>query len=142
MNSLTFPDVSVWLAFLREDHQHRSVAKQWWDTSDSEVLAFSRLTHLSVLRLLTTAAVMGGKPLSMSGAWNSCGRLFDDPRATILPDPPTLERSLRRYTARDDSSPKLWADAYLLAFAEEAGGTVVTFDQALARRAPHCLLLA
>jgi predicted nucleic acid-binding protein len=36
--------------------------------------------------------------------------------------------------------PKLWADAWLLAFAAAAGGTVVTFDRALAARGAHCLL--
>lgn len=36
--------------------------------------------------------------------------------------------------------PKLWADAWLLAFAECAGGAVITFDRALAARAGHTVL--
>jgi predicted nucleic acid-binding protein len=39
------------------------------------------------------------------------------------------------------ASPKIWADAYLLAFAEETGAIVVTFDRALARRREHSILL-
>jgi predicted nucleic acid-binding protein len=34
----------------------------------------------------------------------------------------------------------VWADAWLLAVAEAAGGVLVTFDKALAARGAHCLL--
>jgi predicted nucleic acid-binding protein len=34
----------------------------------------------------------------------------------------------------------LWADAWLLAIAEAAGGVLVTFDKALAVRGALCLL--
>jgi len=38
------------------------------------------------------------------------------------------------------ASPKVWADAWLLAFAETADGVLVTFDKALGPRGALCLL--
>jgi hypothetical protein len=47
-------------------------------------------------------------------------------------------REYRWWAAR--ASPKQWADAWLLAFAKVAGGTLVTFDRALVSRGAYCLL--
>jgi hypothetical protein len=69
MTSLSFPDVNVWLAVISPDHVHRAAARRWWDSDASEVIAFSRFAQIGVPRLLTTAAVMNGKPLTMSAAW-------------------------------------------------------------------------
>jgi predicted nucleic acid-binding protein len=52
-----------------------------------------------------------------------------------------LESSFRRYTDARQASPKLWADAWLLAFAEMSDGTIVTFDRAVAHRSPRGILL-
>ena len=41
---------------------------------------------------------------------------------------------------KSPASPKLWAGAWLLALAQAARGTLVTFDRALAARGAHCLL--
>jgi len=35
----------------------------------------------------------------------------------------------------------MWADAWLLSFAQAAEGTLVTFDRALAARGAHCVLI-
>lgn len=137
----TFPDVNVWLAVLTADHAHRAAAKRWWEEDTSPTLAFVRLTQLGLLRLLTTASVMCGKPLTMPEAWAAYDRLFEDARVAFLTETPELEAALRRRTATPECSPKLWNDAWLLAFAEETRGKVVTFDRALARRAPHSILL-
>ena len=48
---------------------------------------------------------------------------------------------LEDHAHKNHASPKLWADAWLLAFAECAGGAVITFDQALTSRASHAVLL-
>jgi toxin-antitoxin system PIN domain toxin len=138
--SLSFPDVNVWLAVILEDHAHRSVAQAWWRGEDSRI-AFIRVTEISVLRLLTTHAAMNGRPLSTDEAWQVYERLFkDDNRTVLMPEPPGVEARFREYTTGSAASPKLWGDAWLLAFAEAAGGTVITFDRALAARGAHCLL--
>lgn len=52
-----------------------------------------------------------------------------------------LEQAFRNAASSDQASPKLWADAYLTAFAEVLGAQVVTFDRALARRCQGSHLL-
>jgi toxin-antitoxin system PIN domain toxin len=139
-SSLNFPDVNVWIALLLENHVHREAARLWWQATDATV-AFTRFTQISVLRLLTTAAAMDGKPLSLNEAWRAYDRLFTDERVGLMPEPPEVETRFRQSTRAQTASPKLWADTWLLAFAESAGGILVTFDRALAARSTCCLLL-
>ena len=134
MSSLSFPDINVWLALLMADHAHRTAALRWGDLDGAESIAFCRLTQLGVLRLLTTPAAMNHRPLTMNQAWNAYDRIFADPRVEFLPEPASLEEPLRKIATARVSSPKLWADAYLSAFALRAGATLVTFDRALAAR--------
>ena len=141
MTSLSFPDINVWLALLIEDHIHRPSAVAWWRADHSKRIAFSRLTQIGVLRLLTTSAAMNGQPLSMAEAWAAHDYLYLDHRVVFLPEPSTLEQAFRAAAAGDQTSPKLWADAYVAAFAEAAGAEVVTFDRALAGRCNASRLL-
>jgi len=140
MISLNFPDVNVWMALVLENHVHRQVAQTWWQATDSTI-AFMRFTEMSVLRLLTTPAAMSGKPLSIDDAWRVYDRLFEDERVSFIPEPAAAERHFREFASGRAASPKLWADAWLLGFAQAAEGTLVTFDWALAARGPSCLLL-
>jgi toxin-antitoxin system PIN domain toxin len=142
MSSLGFPDVNVWLALLLEDHVHRSVALRWWRSAPFEVIAFSRFTQMSVLRLLTTPAVMNDRPLTMAGAWKAYDKLFGDGRVALVGEPVGLDAAFREHTSGRRASPKLWADSYLLAFARAHDGVLVSFDKALASRSSNCLLLA
>ena len=142
MISSIFPDVNVWVALLHPGHVHRAVAEQWWESGYSGAIGFLRLTQMGVLRLITTAAVMKGKPLRMPEAWAAYDRLFDDDRVAFFPEPHGIDAAFRKYARKNHASPKLWADAWLLAFAECADGLVVTFDQALAARASHTVLLS
>jgi predicted nucleic acid-binding protein len=54
MAALIFPDFNVWLAILHFEHVHHAIAKSWWQTHDSDVICFTRITQISLLRLLTT----------------------------------------------------------------------------------------
>lgn len=136
--SLVFPDVNVWPA-LSIEHIHQNLALGWW-RRETRAIGFCRFTQLSFLRLLTTPAVMSGAPLTMRLAWKAYDRLLTDERVQFVPEPDLFETALRRFSAETNSSPKLWADAYLLAFAKQLGGALVTFDRALAQRAGHGLL--
>ena len=140
MRSLSFPDVNVWLALVAEDHVHHEAAKRWWEADDSERIAFIRLTQIGLLRLLTNAAVMGN-PRTMQEAWAAHDRLYSDDRVDFLHEPPGVEKRFRTYASEQSASPKLWADAWLLAFAEASGGTIVTFDRPLASRSPASIWL-
>jgi predicted nucleic acid-binding protein len=85
---------------------------------------------------------MNGKPLRMPEAWVAYDRLYSDDRVAFVNEPHGIEAAFRKYARKNHASPKLWADAWLLAFAECADGVVVTFDKALAARAGHTILLS
>jgi hypothetical protein len=64
-----------------------------------------------------------------------------DARVVFLAEPVSLEEPLRRLASGGAASPKLWAEAWLTAFASRSGATRVTFDRALASRSDNSLLL-
>jgi predicted nucleic acid-binding protein len=130
------------LALLLENHVHRAAARRWWESTDSDLIGFLRVTQISVLRLLTTSGAMNGKPLRLPEAWSAYDSLFGDDRVAFIDEPSGIETAFRKYARKNHASPKLWADAWLLAFAECADGVVVTFDKALAARASHTVLLS
>ena len=137
MTSLSFPDVNLWLALAVPEHLHVGVAARWWKETEGRI-AFCRLTQLGFLRLLTTAAVMRGKPLTSTEAWSVYRRYFEDDRVLFVAEPSGVERLFQKQS-EGSASPRVWADAWLLAFAKAAGGTLVTFNKALATRGAHCL---
>jgi predicted nucleic acid-binding protein len=70
--------------------------------------------------------------LSQSEAWRAYHRWFEDRRIGFRfePESTELDRLFEQLSTGPLSSTKLWADAYLAAFATTAGLTLVTFDQA------------
>ena len=59
----------------------------------------------------------------------------------FLPEPDGLEKDFRTRSRLPSRSPKVWADAYLLAFASVAGLKLVTFDRGLKSGGAEVLLL-
>lgn len=141
MTLLSFPDINLWLALAAPEHVHSKPARRWWRQCQGRI-GFCRFTELGFLRLMTTSAAMDGKPLSMDEAWRVQDRLYEDDRVVFVPEPAEAEEEFRRRAVGQQTSPKLWADAWLLAFASAAGGQLVTFDRALAARGALCLLEA
>lgn len=131
--------MNVWLALATVEHVHSGLARRWW-AAEKGAIAFCRLTQLGFLRLMTTAAAMDGRPLSIAAAWQVYDKLYDDDRVTFMPEPPEVEKRFREKAVGKVASPKVWADAWLLATAQEAGGILVTFDKALGPRGALCLL--
>ena len=129
----------MWLALAAPEHTHAATARNWWNKEDGRI-AFSRFTQLGFLRLMTTAAAMDGKPLSVAEAWRIHDRFYSDDRIAFVAEPPEVEAHFRKYASARTVSPKIWSDAWLLAVAEAAEGTVVTFDRALGARGALCLL--
>ena len=130
MSSSLFPDVNVWLALSHDGHIHHAIAADWFRGRD-ETLFFCRLTQLGFLRLLTNQQVMGVDVMSQAAAWREYHRWFEDERIEFHqePDGPEFETLFQEFSSRGHRSPKLWADAYLAAFARAAGLTLVTFDR-------------
>lgn len=84
---------------------------------------------------------MGGDVQTMRGAWAIWDKIASDERVGFLPEPDDLEPRLRKHTRLASTSPKVWADAYLLAFAQSCSLTLVTFDRALGSRAAGSVVI-
>src|SRR5689334_22617699 len=134
MKSFLFPDVNVWLALTHDRHVHHAIAANWFTGQDG-MLFFCRFTELGLLRLLTTEQVMGPDVLTQGKAWQAYRRWLADRRVEfhIEPQSEEFETLFERFSSRSRPSPKLWADAYLGAFAAAAGLTLITFDRAFSK---------
>jgi len=141
MSTLNFLDANVWLALLWNRHIHAERAREWFEEADEEQFFFCRFTQLTILRLLTTEKIMGKDTKTMSEAWSVWDRVWADTRIAFLPEPDDLEKEFRSRSRLSSRSPKVWADAYLLAFASAAGLKFVTFDRALRAHGANLLLL-
>jgi toxin-antitoxin system PIN domain toxin len=131
MNILNFLDANVWLALLWSRHVHSERAGAWFERSSEEKFFFCRITQITVLRLLTTSTVMGSDVKTMSEAWALWDKVCADDRIALLGEPEAIEPEFRSFSALRSSSRKVWADAYLAAFAAVAGLKLVTFDRGL-----------
>ena len=132
--TLFFPDLNVWLALSDSGHQHSRDAWNWLNSLPGDArLAFSRYTHVGLLRLLVTPSVMGSAALTLGRAWSVYGRWLEDPRVEFYPEARDVEAAFRRATARfaSQKAAKAVGDCWLLACAMEMDATLVTFDRAL-----------
>jgi uncharacterized protein len=135
MKSSLFPDVNVWLALTHERHAHHATARRWLDSEHDPQLYFCRFTQLGLLRLLTNEQVMAEDVLSQRKAWQTYRRWLEDSRINFHREPESaeFESLFEDLSTRSYPATKLWADAYLAAFAKSSGLTLVTFDRALER---------
>lgn len=136
-----FLDANVVLALLWDRHMHSEQARRWFYEDSEEDFFFCRFTQIAVLRLLTTQSVMGNDVRNMAGAWAAWDRLVVDSRVRFMNEPVHIEIAFRSQSRLLTPSPKVWADAYLLAFASLAGLTLVTFDRSLRSRTADVLVL-
>lgn len=126
-------DTNVWLSLALDGHQHHTNTCEWLDGIEKPAeVYFCRATQQSLLRLLTTRAVLaayGNPPLTTSEAWQVYDKFLTDDRIVMAPGEPTgLEATWRNFASTNRPSPKLWMDAYLAAFAATAGLQLVTID--------------
>jgi len=96
---------------------------------------------MGLLRLLTNESVMGHEVQSSRDAWRIYQTMVSDARIQFAPEPFTLETEWRRLTTQDKPSPKIWTDAYLVAFARAAHFQLVTLDRAVLSIESDALLL-
>ena len=139
MNTSNFLDGNIWLALIWDRHEHSQIARAWFGNSEEGRFLFCRFTQLTVLRLLTTASVMGSDARTMKSAWDIWDKIASGDRIGFLAEPDDLEPRFRKHSSLTTVSPKVWADAYLLAFAQATGVRLVTFDRALGSRAAGSL---
>jgi len=129
-----FPDLNVWVALSDQSHVHGGQAWEWLNLLPKEArLIFSRYTHIGLLRLLTSEAVMGPATLTLEKAWRVYDTWLGDPRVEFYPEPGGLDAALRDATAPFAASQaSRWlGDCYLLAFSKKSQTILVTFDRQL-----------
>ncbi len=136
------PDVNVWLALASQRHVHAPICGSWLNSIQSGEVVFCRVTQIGLLRLLTHTSVMGSDVLSSREAWRTYQTILADERIQFSPEPFTLEQEWRKVTTQDRPAPKIWTDAYLVAFARAADMQLVTLDRAVRSLASEALLLA
>jgi hypothetical protein len=133
----------VWVALHHQKHLHHDSALAWFNgLEERKKLAFCRQSQLGLFRLLTTFAVLGDEVSTQQQCWTIYEKWIAGERAVMLPEPPAIETAFRARSNATQSQPKVWTDAYLAAFAETAGLTLVTFDKALAAKTKGSVLLA
>jgi len=122
-------DVNILLATIDSAHAHHSMVRAWFVRQGFQSLYLCRLTHLALLRLLTNPAVMRDHPLTSTQAWTAVDTLLDDPRVGYLPEPEGVTLRLRSWTVTRRVGAASWTDAYLAAFAVQAGLKLATLDK-------------
>ena len=122
-------DANVWLALAAEAHAHHDFAKAYWEEEAAPVSAFCRVTQLAFLRHLSNKAIMGPQVLSPAAAWKKLQEFLALPEVKCLAEPAGLDERLGAFCNLGRTSPNLWTDAYLAAFARCAGLRLVTFDR-------------
>lgn len=141
--SFLFPDVNLWIALTYSRHIHHNIARIWFENlHDESRICFCRFTQLSLLRLLTTRAVMGeDEVMTQTAAWGAYHHWTSDSRVLFLDEPANLESHFRPLSTGRYAGPKTWADSYLVAFASLAGLQLITFDKGLRGKNKPVLVL-
>lgn len=127
------PDVNVLFPLLVSRHAHREKALAWFEGIEAGDAALCRITRLGVLRLLCTPQVMGPDALRPEAALEAVAVLEGDERMVLAFEPDGLDGTLRSLVASRTSSPNLWTDAYLAAFAQTSELRLVSFDRGFAK---------
>ncbi len=126
-------DSNVWLALTFSAHPHHSPAKQVFDAAtDENPACFCRATQQSFLRLSTTPALLrayGAEGFTNQDAVRLIAALAKLPKIRLLPEAADLEPLWLRLAGLPSSSPKVWMDAYLAAFAILHDAEFVTLDR-------------
>ncbi len=130
-------DVNVWLALADENHAHHPRARQYWESESALELAFTRISMLGLLRLLTNRAVMRNQPFSVPEAWAAYAAFRALPEVVwIAEHDGTAARAdahLERWVRTGNLMPLHWTDSHLAALALATGCRLVSFDDGFLR---------
>ena len=128
---MTLADSNIWLALALSKHEFHAAARAWLRERAPREALFCRSTQQTILRLLTTKAVLapyGIPPLTNQAAWSIYDGFLADERISWVEEPSGLEAAWRKFAGGSKASPKIWMDAYLAAFAKVGGHKLVTTD--------------
>ena len=126
-------DSSVWLALAYKGHEFHGVTLNWFESLALGEALFCRLTHLALLRHLSTKSILGPDTLSLQEAWSFFEKLRSNRRVGFAAEPAGTEVLFRQFSSPPRPEPKVVTDAYLAAFAVCGQLTLVTFDRGFSR---------
>jgi len=120
-------DANVLLALHAPAHPFHARAAAWFDACQS--FATTPMTDAGLVRLLTRADVMDGRPVRPAEALTMLAVLKRQPHFAFWPDGEALDRSRFAYALQ---GPGQVTDLHLLDLAAAHGGLLVTFDARIA----------
>jgi len=128
MGSIDLPDINVWLALADSDHQLHGRARGYWEKESAEKIAFTRITMLVLLRLLSNHHVMKGEPFSPKEAWGAYDAFRDLPEVVFLEEPDSTESKMKEWSTAPEFPPSRLTDAWIAAVAFSTRSRLVSFD--------------
>ena len=142
--ALDLLDINVWLALVDENHTHHVRARRYWEEESAPQIAFTRVTMLGFVRLLTHSKVMQGNPFTPAQAWNAYRAFRQLPEIVWLgdldEDAQATDAVMVRWIGDSGFSTLHWTDSYLAALAETYGCRLVSFDRGFERYQPLSFL--
>jgi len=125
-------DVNVWLALVDENHVHHARARHYWEQESALQIAFTRVTMLGFVRLLTHLVVMQGKPFTAREAWSAYLAFRQLPEVVWIGeydrDANDADALLERWLDTTNFTTLQWTDAHLASIALTHGCRLVSFD--------------
>ncbi len=131
--TIYLPDINFWINLAFDARTDHVAARTWLENEPDRHCVFCRYTQRGFLRLATTKAAVEHQLCTMNEAWLVYGRFFNDGRIGYSQEPEDLEIPWRGYSGGTLSSPNVWNDAYLAAFANALDIEVVSFDAGFAK---------
>ena len=128
MEAVDLPDINVWLALADPDHEQHERARRYWEKEAAPTLAFTRITMLGLIRLLTNRHVMKGAPFTVQEAWLAYEAFLQLPEVLYLNDPDSAESTMKVWSNAPTFPPSRLTDAWIAAIAFATGSRVVSFD--------------
>jgi toxin-antitoxin system PIN domain toxin len=126
-------DTGVWVARSLSSHPFHTKTRAIFEQADSgRPAAFCRATQTSFLRLLHTPAICsayGCSQITNCEAWAKYEELLALPQVVWLAEPAGVEGEWTQCAAVGSTSPKVWMDAYLAAFALTDSLKFVSLDK-------------
>ena len=96
---------------------------------------------MGLLRCLTTAAAMKGRPSTNEQAWGVYKAFHRDVRVRLFSEFPAIDQAFRKYSGLAQPAPKLWGDGYVAVHAVSSHAQLITFDQGFRKFGMDCRIL-
>jgi toxin-antitoxin system PIN domain toxin len=124
-------DSNVLVASILPSHPHYGRTREWIQSlAPADRIGLCRWTQLTFLRLMTTEAILKEDVRTNAQAAAIWESIASQSRCEFLSgEPAGLESKWLRLANSPKSSPKVWMDAFLSAFAMGHGFRLVTFDR-------------